>query len=128
MDTLHCESYHPDVRFKNIVALLLFYILLATVQIVPARAETGAMPVTLRDGRHGMVVNGRLMLLRKGGKSHPASSGRYTTQEGKLLVVGTEGRLEADTSASQTASKPQPEKKREAPSVNSSYHQTGTHL
>ncbi|MFL6527636.1 MAG: hypothetical protein ACJ8IQ_06020 [Chthoniobacterales bacterium] len=89
-------------------------------------AASSATSVTLNDGRAATIENGRVMLAQ-GGKQVPAPGGRYTTREGKVLLVGNDGRL-TNSASLKAEAPPQPEMKRAVPSRNGQLHQTGSNL
>lgn len=84
---------------KGIARLFLFFVFSATVSALPPQAEP-SIPVTLRLGVHGIITNGCLMLPQSGRNYAIASSGRYITREGIVLMVENQGQLEAKTVAS----------------------------
>jgi hypothetical protein len=91
-----------------------------------AKAAVTKKSVTLKDGRVAVIENG-LVTFAQGGKPVAAPSGRYTTREGKVLLVGNEGRL-TNSESLKAEPPPQPEAKRVAPASNGQRHQTGSNL
>jgi hypothetical protein len=89
-------------------------------------AASAATSVTLKDGRVATIENGRVTLAQ-GGKQVPAPGGRYTTREGKVLLVGNDGRL-TNSASLKAEAPPQPEMKRATPTNNGPRRQTGSNI
>jgi hypothetical protein len=128
------------VKSSRILSLLCLFVLLPSLQAstkhkktrshtatAKATSPAAAATITLKDGRLARIENGRVMLAQSSGKYVVAAPGRYSTRDGKFLLIGNEGRLTNSTNLKVEAA-PQPEKKRTAPTSNGVYHQTGSHL
>lgn len=91
-----------------------------------ASPATSVKSVTLKDGRIVTIENGRVMLAQ-GGKPTLMPGGRYITREGKVLLVGNEGRL-TNSASLKAEAPPEPEQKRATPTSSGQRHQTGSNL
>jgi hypothetical protein len=92
-----------------------------------ATSAGAASAFTLNDGRLARIDDSRVSLAKPGGKYTSAAAGRYSTREGKLLLVGNDGRLKNSTTLPVEVP-PQPEVKRTTARSNGQYHQTGSNL
>lgn len=64
-----------------------------------APTPAAGVAIMLRNGAPAMIVNGSLAVRGQNGQYGPAPAGRYYMRDGKGLVVGTGGRLDAKSMA-----------------------------
>ena len=90
------------MKTKSLGPLLALLFFCGALHLDAAESKSSGVPVTLRNGVHGMVLNGRLMLARENGKFSPAASGRYIAQSGKAFAVQSGGRIDPKAAAELT--------------------------
>ncbi|MDQ6655030.1 MAG: hypothetical protein M3Y80_04370, partial [Verrucomicrobiota bacterium] len=94
------------ISIAAVITAFVSLVLLVNVSL-SAPAEAGT-PITLRNGAAALVVNGSLSLRSQTGKYTPALAGRYETRDGKQLVVGAAGHLDAKSVALMNADQSKP--------------------
>ncbi len=89
--------YKRHMKLKRIPLVLLLALFPARLPAVPPPPASPPISITLKQGGRAFVKEGRLMLAGAGGRYALAPAGRYGTLEGKVLLVGKEGRLDSAT-------------------------------